>query len=245
MKVLIATVGMIIALSLAACGSDEDRETNPVTGATVSATAPNAPTEAEDVPTAMPEAVVDEDELAKSLLLTVDDFPVGWREVAASDSDEESPLDRCLFEHGEEVGRAESGDFDDGDWEISNRVVIFADTVTPQPEDFLASLQCAVDAFNDGEADFDDIEYMDASVGTMSFPPHGDGQYAYRIEVRAKQKGASGFGSEASIYIDMVAVFDGRLTTQVMGLSLFSPVDAAFMVDLVGKATAKLEAAEQ
>ena len=144
-----------------------------------------------------------QDDVARSILLTVDDFPSGWSEKPQS---EESSFDECS-EYDDRaaglVGRAETGDFSRGGAaELTEWVGIFdtedaaRDALSVDEE----KARCLVDAINDGKLDDDEAEFSDASFSPLSFPDRGDAHVAYRFELRVQRKGESGFGSGGTIY---------------------------------------------
>lgn len=242
---MIRCVALLIALFAifaAACGGSSDDGSNPTTDDA----SPPAASATSDDPTAEPTATVlpDESELARSLLLTINDFPAGWQEVAQSD-EENDTFDNCLGEPpGTVTGEAESGDFDDGGLHfVSQRVFVFAEAAEPNPDSHRESLQCFVDAINDGELDDDEIEVTGATLGALSFPVPGDAGYAFRVQANVKARGETGFGSEGAVYYDIVMVFVDRFASMLVGGSVFSPVQTELMIDLTEKAAANLQPA--
>lgn len=244
-----------IILLLASCsgnGGDEDGDETTGSPAGESTTAASSPSneEQDETPeptdTPVPEPV-NEDELARSLLLTINDFPTGWSETP-SEEEEESPLDeRCPQPESARTGRAISGDFSDenGNAEVSHTVAAFGDPADAEVsmESFRERAQCLVDAFNDGDADDDEVEFSGASLGTVSFPPFGDDSKAFRISVHAKRKGQSGFGSEADVYYDLVAVRQGRVAFSFVVADVFSPFNSSMLEELTRIATERVAAA--
>jgi hypothetical protein len=118
-------------------------------------------------------AAENEDELARSMLLTVDDFPSGWSEVPSED-EEESPFDKC--DPGDPEGRtggAETGDFSrGGNASVSEQVAIFE---TPeQVATRLSALPglgaCLTRVVDDGDLDNDAAEFFRRHVRSVRFP---------------------------------------------------------------------------
>ena len=189
-----------------------------------------------------------EDDLARSLLLTLDDFPSGWSEMPADD-EEEGPFDHCDEGPGEgRTGVAETGDFSRGDnATLSHQVGAFE-----TPEDALSALDraerisdCVVEVVNGGGLDDRDAEYSDASFGPLSFPSFGDGTEAYRLQFRARARGESGLGSEGTLYFDFVYVAEGRLAFALQAFDLFSPFDTAMLESLASSAHDRLAGADR
>ena len=161
--------------------------------------------EATDAPE-QPTSTVDpnaEDDLARSLLLDVNDFPTGWAETPA-DEDDDSPFDDCDEGHAPgRTGVADTGDFSSGGSDVVSQEAAVFDT----PENGNSVLDriqgradCVVEAINEGKLDDDEAEYTDAKFGSLSFPSFGDRTEALRLEFQVKAKGESGFGSEGTLY---------------------------------------------
>ena len=184
-----------------------------------------------------------EDELARSMLLTVADFPSGWSE--APDDEEESPFDKCKPGDPEgRTGRAETGDFSRGGQpSVSEAVAIFE-----TPEQVQSSLDrfselgdCLTRVVDDGDLDTDEAEYSDATFGELSFRQFGDRTDAYRLKIHVKSKQGTGLGSEGDLFLDVVSVMNGRVGFSFNATDAFSPFDTEELEDIVSKAHAKVE----
>lgn len=246
LPVLFFLLTLVVAV---ACSSGDDSDSGDDGGQSPSATLPDAGEPAgapeDPSPTTDPHA---DDDLARSVLLTVNDFPSGWSETPADDDQEENPFDECdLGEPPGRTGAAETGDFSrGGDAEVSQEVVVFETR-----KDAISSLDrlqaiaaCVVAAINDGKLDDDEFEISDAKFGAMSFPVFGDKSDAYRLEFHVKAKDQTGLGSEGTGYIDFVRVIEGRLGFAIQASDVFSPFDTAMLESTVTKAYEKLANAE-
>lgn len=197
----------------------------------------------EDTPAeSSPDAAANEDDLAQSLLLVLSDFPTGWAEEP--DNDNESPFDECGYETSEgRTGRAETGTFSDGGSSgISQTLATFE--TSSQVDAALDRLSSAGDCFvrvvAEGKLDDEDAIYSDASFSPLSFPDHGDRSEAYRLSVHAEAKGETGFGSEADVYIDLVAVVVGRVGFTVSAVDILTPFDSDELDEYVSIAEARV-----
>lgn len=246
---------VVVALGIASsCGSNSDKgDGQESTEATLSAsgTLADEPETPSPSPSPSPTTSPDphaEDDLARSLLLTVNDLPTGWSETPPDD-EEKNPFDEC--DRGSPpgaTGEAETNNFSRGGAAaFSEDVVVFA-----AQADAVSSLDriqgladCLVALINDGKLDTDEAEFSDAKFGAMSFPSFGDVTDAYRLEFHVKAKGQSGLGSEGTAYLDMVRVVEGRLGAAIKASDVFSPFDTAMLESTVTKAHQKLARAEQ
>ena len=242
--VIVFLLTLVVAVACTSSGGDSDGGDDGAQSTTTSETA-----EATDAPE-QPTSTVDpnaEDDLARSLLLDVNDFPTGWAETPA-DEEEDNPFDEC--DEGPAAGRtgsAETGQFSSGGSEaISHDVGVF-DT----PENGSSALDrlpsradCIVELINDGALDDDEAEYSDATFGNLSFPSLGDRTEARRLEFQVKAKGESGFGSEGTLYLDLIYVVEGRLAFFILAADVFSPFDISILESTVRNAYEKLASAE-
>lgn len=226
---------------LAACGGDGD--------STGSSNANGSlPVEDDIDRTDSDESPSGEDDLARSLVLTVDDFPTGWAETPADRDEDDNPFDEC--DPGTAPGRtgvAETGDFSRGGAaSVSQEVAVF-DT----PENAVNSLEriqqiadCLIEVVRDGSLDDDEFEYSDAKFGSLSFPSFGDTTDAYRLEIHVAAKEESGLGSEGTVYLDIVRVVEGRLGFAMQATDVFSPFDVSTLESIVSEAYDKLVGAD-
>lgn len=193
----------------------------------------------------------DESALAESLLLTVQDFPVGWSEQAEED-EEEGLIERCSDETDLDVGRtgrAATGSFSSSNLpEIEHSVVVYAsnDALNVAIDAAISEerFQCVVDRINDGEIDTEDFEYGDASFGPISFPQMGDRVVATRVQVTGRAREQS-LVNEADVYIDLILVANGRIGYQIVASDVLSPMDPALLEEIVRKANTKVSSAAQ
>jgi hypothetical protein len=187
-----------------------------------------------------------EDDLAASMLLTVEDFPSGWSEDTSDDEDEDHPFDRCEAEGDPEglTGRAESGDFSEGGAaEISEYVAVFA--TADQASDAVAAgfdderKGCIVEVIETGELDEDDVQYTDASISDLSFPNKGDESFAVRMEIHAETDEDD---IEADVFLDVVYVSYDRVVFRIFAADVLSPFNIDELEGVVDDALAKVRA---
>lgn len=224
----------LIGLLTGACGGGSNSSGLEATDTAATATSLVTST---PVPTATP----NEDALAKSLLLTVDDFPVGWAEEAQSNSP--SPLDKCKPSAEGERGKSESGNFSNGgSSSVSETVGVYdtADHVSASLDQVGALGDCVTKALDDGELDTDAATFSDASFSPLSFTAYGDRTSAYRFKFHVKAKGQTGIGSEGDAYLDLIYVLRGRVGFSIVATDVLSPFDTTELQQAVTKALAKI-----
>ncbi len=225
MRLPLLLLAATLLLATACSGSDEPTA---AAGSTPRATA---------TPTANPDA---ENDLAKTYLLTINDFPTGWAENPPDDDEAESPTDKCddFSELRGRSGRAFTGDFSRGGVaEVSQGAALFPDDATAAAamQQVSGRLDCLAKIINDGGLDEDDAEFSGAKVGTISFPSHGDETMARRLTFEV-----AGDGMKADLFADLVIVRKGRILTAVYAVDALSPFSTNELVPLVEKAVAKL-----
>ncbi|HLC40295.1 MAG TPA: hypothetical protein VJO34_01555 [Methylomirabilota bacterium] len=119
-----------------------------------------------------------ENELAASLLLTVDDFPTGWAEDTSADEETTALEKEC--DTGPAPGRtgwAETGDFSMGGIStIAEGVAVFQlqDDARASLDRIESAGKCRVDFINDGKLGDSKRVFSDASFSRASFPAYGD-----------------------------------------------------------------------
>ena len=229
----------LLALAMvagAACSSSEE------SAPTVLSTPSPASGETTGTVTPTPEGNLDreaESDLARSMLLTVQDFPTGWTEDPATTDDDPTPFDRC--DSGPAPGRtgaAQSGDFTRGGIaEVTHYTGVFVSTeAMPSQRDRVMMLGgCFVDVLNSGDLDDDGVRYTDARLGEVSFPNLGDETIAYRLSFKASD-GSQSF----DFYIDIVVTRQGRYVSQLVALDGLSPFPSFQLEELARKAVTKL-----
>jgi hypothetical protein len=189
-------------------------------------------------------ALMNEDELAESMLLSVDDFPSGWSEAPVGE-EEESPFDKCDQGDSEgRTGRAETGDFSRGDQAtVSQGVAIFqtAQQVEAPLDRFSELGECLAGVVEDGELDNDEAAFSDATFGPLAIREFGDRTDAYRIKIHFKAKQQTGLGSEGDLFVDAVLVTNGRVGFTIRADDALTPFDTDELEDIVGKAQSKVE----
>ncbi|WBL37188.1 hypothetical protein O0235_06375 [Tepidiforma flava] len=183
-----------------------------------------------------------EDELARSLLLTVDDFPTGWAETLDDSEDDggEDPFAKCprLAEAEGMTGRAKSGTFSRGGVaEVEHGVVIYEDEgkASAALKMLAEVVTCNARFINDGRLNNSEAEFRDANVARISFPKVGDEVSAMRISFKGFDKTSS-----YDFHLDYVVVRKGRIISGVVAFDALSPFDTADLEALVKKAVAKL-----
>lgn len=201
---------LVVALGLVVCGCDKSNG-----GDVAREESPGTPTS-----DARNDASKDESDLAEDLLLTIDDFPAGWVEREAQDRG----FEECDGNAPGKTGEAEAGQFsEDGTFTVVNLAAVFERPVQIELDRFEESVQCVVDAINDGELDDTNATFFDASFGSLSFPEKGDESRAFRISFRGESREESTLGNEAEFHYDIVVVRVGRIGLLVGALDIHTP----------------------
>jgi hypothetical protein len=190
-------------------------------------------------PKATPTAV-DETAFAKSMLLTVNDFPSGWTETPSSASGEDPLKKECNLNEDARTGRAETGDFaeSEGKPSLSESVLTFANAkdAVAALDQTTATVDCGIKAFNDGKLDSDGIAFSDAASRKLSLNAPGDKSYAYEIDVTGKSS-----GSDVAVHLVVVYAVVGRIGYSLTAVSTDAPYKAADLEPFAKKAAAKLK----
>lgn len=221
-----ALVAPRIALAIVACSSKEEGPTptpSPPATTALAAESPALPdaTESADAPPA------NEDELAASYLLTIDDMPIGWSAMAAEESS--GALDRCALMSEGRTGSADSDRFESGrtsTLDHSVAVYVSEDAAIAAAERFGEFVDCIVDEINNGALDTDDVRASDARAGRVSMP----GAVAYRISAKAVPAGG---GVSLEVHLDLVLQQSGRVVSFLVATDIVTPFEPSLLSELV------------
>lgn len=187
-----------------------------------------------------PPAPVDETAFAKSMLLTVNDFPSGWTETPSTTSEDDPLTKQCNPKPATRTGRAESGDFaeNEGAPSISETVLVFTNASAAMTELNKISdvVSCGVKAFNDGKLDSNGITFSDAASKNLSFDAPGDKSYAFQIDV-------TGTTSQGQATVHIVAVYAvvGRVGYSLTAQTTDQPYGVSDLEAYAKKAADKLK----
>lgn len=237
---------LVALLSLVACSGDAREPEQPPTVASAmgtgapQATAPATPEASTgSTPSARDKGV--EDDVAASLLITLDDLPVGWTEdISGEESD---AYEECeLNEADGGTGAAQTGEFSAGGDSFVHATTVFESPVAA--EDALARFEsyarCIVQAMNDGAVDTDEAEISRASLSRGRTPAHGDAGIHLRISFHVRAKGATGLGSAGDAHFDVVGIRVGRFASAILATGFLRPFDASFLEELVGVGSSRI-----
>lgn len=230
-----ALVAPRIALAIVACSSKEEDSTptpSPPATTAFAAESPALPdaTESADAPPA------NEDELAASYLLTIDDMPIGWSAMAAEE-ERSGALDRCALMSEGRTGSADSDRFESGrtsTLDHSVAVYVSEDAAIAAAERFGEFVDCIVDEINNGALDTDDVRASDARAGRVSMP----GAVAYRISAKAVPAGG---GVSLEVHLDLVLQQSGRVVSFLVATDIVTPLEPSLLSELVATVARKLE----
>lgn len=221
---LIATLLIAaVALSAGACGGDSEAEpTAATTSTTTSATEDEASTDG----SAQEQINAEDQALAESVVLQLEDFPTGWREETEDNGDEEDIFEACGISLSDftVTGRAESPDLARGEATLATS---FAAVFQPEAE---AEQAFALVSGDEATACFqryleqqgpseEGVSVKDVSVGTLSFPSIGDESAATKIVLTLEaEPDFGGDPVEIDTYTDIIWI---RQANTVAGLVFF------------------------
>jgi hypothetical protein len=181
------------------------------------------------------------------MLLTVDDFPEGWR--AATETNDDAPADQCNADDefpGRE-GRAESGDFAfaDNQTSVSEIVVVFdtASNASAGVDEFESNVACFVETVNSGARDGGGVVLSDARWERVPFEDLGSETRAYRVEFLVTGNSSEEGPGEQRAFLDVVAVVDGRIGYSLTTFKPGAPFDVETLLQLARTAEAKIKQA--
>ena len=187
-------------------------------------------------------------ERAESMLLTLSDFPDGWREDEPADNDEESDeaFRECVgadFSAFTVIGDAESDDFAMGETatassgaEVFESEQMAAEAVAEFAERLGSEVAdtCMSEMF--GAFQDEAVEITGAEIGELSFtpPPGVDDANAWQVEVTIEGKaGSQAEGISVPVYVDLVQLRNGDATAEVTTSDIATPFDPELRDQLV------------
>jgi hypothetical protein len=194
-------------------------------------------------------------ERAESMLLTLSDFPDGWRadEPAEEDEEADNAFRECVgadFSAFTVVGDAQSDGFAMGETATASSeaevfeseqmaaeaVAEFAEAVDGEEAD-----ACMTDWL--GKFEDPNIEITGAEVGELSFtpPPGVDDANAWQVEVTIEGKaGSQAEGLSATAYVDIVQLRNGDATAEVTTTDIATPLDPEVRDQLVAAVAGRM-----
>lgn len=196
-------------------------------------------------PSASPTGAQIEDELAQSMVLTVEDFPRGWSEEPA-DADAPDATEQCRIPWEGATGFAETGNFENPSGsKVSQALRIFGSVERTETvvEHMKRGAECLVKVFNSGKLDDDEVAFSKATLGVISFPSIGDRSAAYRLKVHAKARKETGLFSEIDWTLDFVVVVVDRVAFVITAEEEWGSFDAEELESVARKAEARVRAA--
>lgn len=195
-------------------------------------------------------------EQAESLVLTLSDFPDGWRTSRAEEEDEEneSAFRECAgvdYSAFTIVGEAESEDFAMGETaEASSEADVFEseDTAAAAVSEFSEGFSSdeANACMNEFLSEYEDeeIEVTEAEVGELNFtPPSGvDDASAWQVVITIEGKpGTQAEGVSVTGYVDFVQLREGTATAGVTTADILTPFDPELRDDLVAAVADRMQ----
>ena len=191
---------------------------------------------------------------AESILLTLSDFPDGWRAeaAAADDEDDEEAFNECVgadYSGVIIIGEGQSDDFATGETPVaSSDVAVFE-------SEQMATQALAVRAggLEGDKADIcipellgeppADTEITGAEVGELSFtPPSGvDDAAAWQFAITIQGEGGSqDEGLSVTVYADQVVLRNGNTIASVTTTDIATPFDPELRDELVAAVAARM-----
>jgi hypothetical protein len=164
----------------------------------------------------------DAQERAETIVLSLDDFPSGWR--AEPEDDEENQGPECLdldFSDLTVNGRAESPDFLRGEATLVSSLAAVFDSANAAEAAFerLANqglADCLADWMR--EQSDEDVQITDASAGELAFPDLGDRSAAYQVALQLETEGFT-----PSAFADLVFIQRERALSLLMFVDVLTP----------------------
>jgi hypothetical protein len=187
-------------------------------------------------------------ERAESMLLTLSDFPDGWRanERAEEDEEADNAFRECVgadFSAFTVIGDAQSDGFATGETATASSEAQVFESEQMAAEavaDFAGALDgeeadaCMTNWL--GKFEDEDVEITRAEVGELSFtpPPGVDDATAWQVDVTIEGKaGSQAEGLSVSAYVDIVQLRNGDATAEVTTSDIATPFDPELRDELV------------
>ena len=235
MRTIAAAIAVGVLLSTAGCGGHGEGEAG-------------GPSEA--VRAIQPEA----QERAEALVLTLTDFPDGWRAGPADESDDNSEegFRRCVgtdFSGLTLIAETDSDSFAIGDTaEAGSSATVFesAQMATDALEAQAASLESdEADACMSeyiGNPELEDVTFGEIEVSPLSFTPPSDVDDARAWQVVIPIEVTSDESEDVTVtaYLDVVALREGDTIATVQTFDLLTPLDQQLRDDLVAAVAGRM-----
>jgi len=237
-KLLCGAIVLALLVVGTACGGGSSSKTPtapartavPTSSATSSSSTPGAP---------------DESTFAKTMLLTLADFPSGWISSPNSDADESNnPLTKACGNAAQQgrSGRSTSDDFQatPNSVAISESLVIFPDEASASSaiENVPALVDCTVKSLNDGTLDTNQVKFSAASSSVVPITAPGDKIYSYQVKATVGSSDAPGQTQDVYLLIAYIRV--GRINFSIRANGSTAPIDAGEISGYAQKASAKI-----
>jgi hypothetical protein len=125
------------------------------------------------------------DSRAKSMLLTVGDFPLGWAETAQP-ADDVSLSTACPSPKTDQIGRAESGAFSRGSTVVTQSVAVYANAgaASAAVQELGNWVECLQKYILAGKLDAPGTKATEVAVEPASNIVKGDAFKGYRVTIR-------------------------------------------------------------
>jgi hypothetical protein len=212
--------GLLAATTLAACGGGAESESDRTAQTVIQ---PDAQAAAEEI------------------VLKIGDFPDGWRATPADQEDEagQDEFNDCIGADFSEFtinGEAESDDFASGEaTQASSQATLVAseEEASDAYDKFAAVMderermgECLDELLRRQQ---DDVEFGEVELGQLSFKgPDVEQAGAWQATVTGEAEGVS-----VDVYMDFVALQEGRAISIIFFLDVFSPFDSELRSELV------------
>jgi hypothetical protein len=191
---------------------------------------------------------------AESILLTLSDFPDGWRAeaAAADDEDDQEAFNECVgadYSGFTIIGEAESDDFLMGETAVASSDV----AVFESGQMATQALAERADGLEGDKADIcipellgelpGDTEITGAEVGELSFtpPPGVDDAAAWQFAITIQgEVGSQDEGLSVTVYADQVVFRNGDTIASVTTTDIAAPFDPELRDELVAAVAARM-----
>jgi hypothetical protein len=259
---LVLLIGLLVCAGCGGSGGDSNASPQPPASQTTEPTQnlddhpdPTLPSGApDDAPTIVNNEVpgdVDptaEDELARSMLLTLNDFPTGWvhKPDEAAQAPGPAPLEACLVDtYPGQTGSAIGGEFSDENTtrlSINPSVYVFQDasSASAAADTILAIGECFAEAIGDGLNVDETFAFGPSWTEPLSADSFGATAAVrfFNTQIYKREQLAD---SDVLVF-DVVLIVDGRILYEVDGFQRHSPIDQQLLRHYVEAARAKIDA---
>ncbi len=177
---------------------------------------------------------------AKSMLLTVSDFPLGWTESQQTAGDPALEA-ACPASKQDPSDRADSGSFTRGPVLVSESISLYAtpSAAATAVDDLGRWVSCLQQYINAGKLDSTDAKASNVSVRPLQIGQFGDKTSAFRVTIDYATR-APGTASVQLEYVDIIEFTKGAVRVDLQMFGDSPPMDVPVFAVLAAKALGKV-----